>query len=322
MMKKMTLCLSAALTLLTIAGLGTAQAADFPNKPIEIIVPSSAGGGTDMLSRALANTAKDIFGQPVVVVNKPGGSGVIGFTAGQTAKPDGYTVTMFFAEIVIVPHLGLAQTDHKLFEPIMRVNMDPAAITVQADAPWNTLQEFIDYAKANPGKLRVANSGPGSIWQLAAARMEDKFGLKFNQVPYSGAAPGVTALLSGAVDAAAFSPAEVGSQVMAGKLKMLGIMSDKREKAYPDVPTFKEQGVDIVIGTWRGLGVPKGTPADVKKILHDGFKKAMEDPVFVDQMEKAGLGLGYMDAADFAKFQDEEFAVYKGLVDKLGLKAK
>ena len=322
MTKKMTLLLGAALTLLTVAGSGTAHAADFPNKPIEIIVPSSAGGGTDMLSRALANTAKDVFGQPVVIVNKPGGSGVIGFTAGQTAKPDGYTLTMFFAEIVIVPHLGLAQTDHKLFDPIMRVNMDPAAITVQADAPWKTLKEFVDYAKANPGKVKVANSGPGSIWQLAAAQVEDKLDLKFNQVPYSGAAPGVTALMSGAVDAAAFSPAEVGSQVIAGKLKMLGVMSDKREKAYPDVPTFREQGLDIVIGTWRGLGVPKGTPDDVKKILHDGFKKAMENPVFVDQAEKAGLGLGYMNAADFAKFQDEEFATYKKLVDKLGLRAK
>ncbi len=321
-MKKMTFVMGAALTLMTATGLGTAQAADFPKKPIEIIVPASAGGGTDMFARALANSAKDVFGQPVVIVNKPGGSGVVGFTAGQTAKPDGYTTTMFFAEIVIVPHLGLAKTDHKLFDPIMRVNMDPAAITVQADAPWKTLKEFIDYAKANPGKLRVANSGPGSIWQLAAAQMEDKLGLKFIQIPYSGAAPGVTALLSGAVEAAAFSPAEVGSQVLAGKLRMLGVMSEKREKAYPNVPTFKEQGVDIVIGTWRGLGVPKGTPEDVKKILHDGFKKAMENPVFIDQAEKAGLGLGYMTAADFAKFQDEEFATYKRLVDKLGLRAK
>ena len=315
------------LAMLAVAGCGgggtsqkAPEAPKFPTKQIEIIVPAGAGGGTDMLARALANKAKDFLGQPVVIVNKPGGSGTVGFTAGQTAKPDGYTVTMFFAEIVIVPHLGIAQADHKLFVPVMRVNMDPAAITVAADAPWKTLKEFLDYAKANPGKVRMGNSGPGSIWHLAAATVEDKMGIKFNHVPYSGAAPAVTALLGGAIEAVAVSPAEVGSQVMSGKLKILGVMSDKREKAFPDAKTFKEQGYDIVIGTWRGLGVPKGTPEPVVKILHDAFKKAMEDPTFIDQAAKAGLGLGYMNGADFAKFQDDEFAHYKVLVDKLGLK--
>ena len=189
------------------------EAPKFPTKQIEVIVPAGAGGGTDMLARAMANKAKDLLGQPVVIVNKPGVIGTVGFTAGQTAKPDGYTVTMFFAEIVIVPHLGIAQADHKLFVPIMRVNMDPAAITVQADAPWKTLKEFLDYAKANPGKVRMGNSGPGSIWHLAAATVEDKTGVKFNHVPYGGAAPAVTALLGGAIEAGAVSPAEVGAQV-------------------------------------------------------------------------------------------------------------
>ena len=297
-----------------------AEAPKFPTKQIEVIVPAGAGGGTDMLTRALANKAKDFLGQPVVIVNKPGGSGTVGFTAGQTAKPDGYTVTMFFAEIVIVPHLGIAQADHKLFVPIMRVNMDPAAITVQADAPWKTLKEFLDYAKANPGKVRMGNSGPGSIWHLAAATVEDKTGIKFNHVPYGGAAPAVTALLGGAIEAVAVSPAEVGAQVASGKLKILGVMSDKREKAFPNVQTFKEQGYDIVVGTWRGLGVPKGTPAPVVAILHDAFKKAMEDPTFIGQADKAGLGLSYLNAADFTKFMDADFANYAKLVDKLGLK--
>lgn len=296
------------------------EAPKFPTKQIEIIVPAGAGGGTDMLSRALANKAKDLLGQPVVIVNKPGGSGTVGFTAGQTAKPDGYTVTMFFAEIVIVPHLGIAQADHKLFVPIMRVNMDPAAITVKADAPWKTLKEFLDYAKANPGKVRMGNSGPGSIWHLAAATVEDKTGVKFNHVPYGGAAPAVTALLGGAIEAVAVSPAEVGAQVASGKLKILGVMSDKREKAFPEVKTFKEQGYEVVVGTWRGLGVPKGTPEPVVKILHDAFKKAMDDPGFIAQADKLGLGLAYLNAADFTKFMDADFANYAKLVDKLGLK--
>lgn len=313
--------------LLVVAGCGGSKPAQkapeapkFPTKQIEVIVPAGAGGGTDMLARALANKAKDFLGQPVVIVNKPGGSGTVGFTAGQTAKPDGYTVTMFFAEIVIVPHLGIAQADHKLFVPIMRINMDPAAITVRADAPWKTLKEFLDYSKANPGKVRMGNSGPGSIWHLAAATVEDKTGVKFTHVPYGGAAPAVTALLGGAIEAVAVSPAEVGTHVASGKLKILGVMSDKREKAFPNALTFKEQSYDIVVGTWRGLGVPKGTPDAVVKILHDGFKKAMDDPTFIGQADKAGLGLSYLNAADFTKFMDADFANYKKLVEKLGLK--
>ena len=297
-----------------------AEAPKFPTKQIEVVVPASAGGGTDMVARALANKAKDLLKQPVVIVNKPGGSGSVGFTAGQTAKPDGYTVTMFFAEITILPHLGTAPADHKLFEPIMRVNMDPAAITVAADAPWKTLKEFLDYAKANPGKVRVGNSGPGSIWHLAAAAVEDKAGVKFNHLPYNGAAPAVTALLGGNIEAVAVSPAEVGAQVVAGKLKILGVMDSKRAKAFPNAPTFKEQGVDLEFGTWRGLGVPKGTPADVKKSIHDSFKAAMEDATFIGQMDKAGLGLAYQNATDFAKFLDDDYARMKVLVEKLGLK--
>jgi tripartite-type tricarboxylate transporter receptor subunit TctC len=173
---------------------------------------------------------------------------------------------MFFAEITILPHLGTAPADHKLFEPIMLVNMDPAAITVSVDSPWKTLKEFLDYAKANPGKVRMGNSGPGSIWHLAAAAVEDKTGIQFNHVPYNGAAPAVTALLGGSIEAVAVSPAEVGSHVVSGKLKILGVMSDQRPKAFPGAPTFKEQGIDLVFGTWRGLGVPKGTPEPIKKI--------------------------------------------------------
>ena len=321
-MKKITLILMACVLLFVVAGCGSqqAEAPKFPTKQIEIVVPASAGGGTDMLARAMANKAKDFLNQPVVIVNKPGGSGSVGFTAGQTAKNDGYTVTMFFAEITILPHLGTAPADHKKFDPIMMVNMDPAAITVQADAPWKTLKEFLDYAKANPGKVRMGNSGPGSIWHLAAAAVEDKTGVQFNHVPYNGAAPAVTALLGGNIEAVAVSPAEVGAHVASGKLKILGVMSDQRAKAFPNAPTFKEQGIDLTFGTWRGLGVPNGTPEPVKKALHDAFKKTMDDPTFIEQADKAGLGLKYMNTADFAKFLDADYERMKVLITKLGLK--
>jgi len=326
--KKSKLFLTATLcVLLNATGFGTqnAEAADaskFPTKTIEIIVPAGAGGGTDMVSRALANKAKDILGKPIVIVNKPGGSGSIGFTAGQTAKPDGYTVTMFFIELVILPHLGTAPADYTKFEPIMMVNADPAAITVAADAPWKTIEEFIAYAKANPGKVRMANSGSGSGWHLTAVSVEQKTGVQFAHIPFNGAAPGVTAILGGNVEAIAVSPAEVGAQVNAGKLKMLAIASDKRSKNFPNVPTLKERGIDVVMGAWRGLGVPLKTPPAVVKTLHDAFKKAMEDPVFVEQMDKADLGIRYMSGADTKKFFKAEYDNFGVLTEKVGLKKK
>ncbi len=325
-MKKVIFSLSTALCLMlnvAVVGLQKAEAADpFPTKSIDIIVPAGAGGGTDMVARALANKAKDILGKPVVIVNKPGGSGSIGFTAGQTAKPDGYTVTMFFLEIVILPHLGTAPADYTKFEPIMMLNADPAAFTVAADAPWNTLEEFTAYAKANPGKVRMANSGSGSGWHLTAVAFEQKTGVKFAHIPFNGAAPGVTAILGGNVEAIAVSPAEVGAQVAAGKLKMLAIASEKRSKNFPNVPTFKERGIDVVMGTWRGMGVPLGTPPAVVKTLHDAFKKAMDDPAFIEQMDKADLGLRYMNAQDTTKFLKAEYDNFSVLTEAVGLKKK
>ncbi len=313
------LCL---MIIVTGCGSQKAEAPKFPTKQVEIIVPAGAGGGTDMLARALANKAKDLLGVPVVIVNKPGGSGSVGFTAGQTAKPDGYSVTMFFLEIVVLPHLGTAPADYTKFEPVMMINADPAAFTVGVNSPWKTLEEFLAYAKANPGKVRMGNAGAGSGWHLTAVAVEQKTGVKFTHLPFNGAAPAVTALLGGNVDAVAVSPAEVGAQVAAGKLRMLAIASDKRSKNYQNVPTFKERNVDVVMGTWRGLGVPLGTPPAVIKVLHDAFKKAMEDPAFIALCDKADLGLRYMDGPSTAKFLKSEYDNFGMLTEKVGLKKK
>lgn len=314
--------------MVVVAGCGGQQAKapeapKFPAKQIDIICPFAAGGGTDLVARALANSTKDKLGQPVMVVNKTGGVGAVGMNDGAKAKPDGYTVTMITVELVTLTHLGLAQLNYQDFEPILRVNMDPSAITVRTDAPWKNMKEFLDYAKQHPGQVKVGNAGPGSIWHLAAAALEQKTGVQFNHVPYSGgAAPAVVALLGGNIDAVAVSPAEVDAQVKAGKLRVLGVASETRAKALPDVPTMKEQGIDLVLGTWRGLAVPKGTPAPVVKILHDAFKKGMEDKAFVDYMDKAGLGLGYLSGEAFKASMKAEEASFGTLIEKLGLKKK
>lgn len=288
----------------------------FPEKAIQIVVPFFPGGGTDHVARALAEVAKDYFGQPIVVVNKVGGSGSVGLTEGAMAKPDGYTVTLTLVELTILPHQGMANITYKDFKPIMQLNEDPAALTVRADAPWNTVEEFLEYARKNPGKIRVGNSGEGSVWHLAAKTIERETGVKLTHTQFDGAAPAGVALLGGEVDAVAISPAEVMTHVKNGKLKILGVMAENRLESLPDVPTFKELGIDIEMVTWRGISVPKDTPDEVVEILRKGFIQAANDDHFREIMVKLGLGYNIADAKDFEGVIKESDEFYKGLIEE------
>jgi tripartite-type tricarboxylate transporter receptor subunit TctC len=298
-----------------------AFAQDYPTKPIELVVPASAGGGTDALARGFSELVKKHLPQPAVVNNKPGASGVVGMSDVLNGKPDGYKVSVVIAELVILPHLGLSKFTYADFLPVARLNADPAAVTVKADAPWNTIEEFLAAAKAKPGEMKVGNSGNGSIWHLAAAGLEDKAGVKFNHVPFQGAAPGVVALLGGHIDAVAVSPGEVAAHVQGGKLKMLAVMADQRLKAFDKVPTLKERNVDLSIGTWRGLAVTKGTPAPVIEVLRTATRKVAEDPAMRETLEKLNLGFAYLDAPEFGQAMQRDHEYFKQLVQKLGIKA-
>ncbi|MDM0011811.1 tripartite tricarboxylate transporter substrate binding protein [Variovorax sp. J22P168] len=296
------------------------HAEDYPTKPVELVVPASAGGGTDALARAFAEAAKTHISQPLVVNDRPGASGVVGMSDVLNGKPDGSKVCVVIAELVILPHLGLAKFSYADFQPIARLNADPAAITVRADAPWNTIEEFIAAAKAKPDEMKVGNSGNGSIWHLAAAGLEDKTGTRFNHVPFQGAAPGVVALLGGHIDAVAVSPGEVAVHVQSGKLKMLAVMADQRLKAFDKVPTLKERKIDLSIGTWRGLAVHKATPANISTVLRNTARKGADEPQFREQLEKLNLGFAYLDADDFGKAMQRDHDYFKQLVQKLGIK--
>lgn len=298
-----------------------ALADTYPSKPVELVVPASAGGGTDALARAFAEAVKKYLPQPAVVNDKPGASGVVGMSDVLNGKPDGYKVSVVIAELVILPHLGLSKFTYADFQPIARLNADPAAITVKADAPWNTIEEFLAAAKAKPGEMKVGNSGNGSIWHLAAAGLEDKTGVKFNHVPYQGAAPGVVALLGGHIDAVAVSPGEVAAHVQGGKLKMLAVMADQRLKAFDTVPTLKERKIDLSIGTWRGLAVHKATPPEVVAVLRTATRKAADEPVLREQLEKLNLGFAYLDADAFGQAMQRDHEYFKQLVQKVGIKA-
>ena len=303
-----------------VAGPASAQARDFPSKPIELVVPFQPGGGTDALARAFADATRKHTTQSVIIVNKPGASGAIGWQDVINAKPDGYRLAVVTVEVTTLPHMGLAKFSYEDLTPIARLNADQAAITVRADAPWNTIEEFLAAAKKESGKVSMGNAGNGSIWHLAAAALEDKTGTKFNHTPFQGAGPAVLALMGGHIDAVAVSPAEVTTYVQAGKLKTLAVMAEQRVKGFDKVPTLKERGIDLVIGTWRGIAAPKNTPPEVVAYQKDLSKKAADEPAFREVLDKQNLGFSYTDDVAFKANMARDNAYFKTLMGKLDIK--
>jgi tripartite-type tricarboxylate transporter receptor subunit TctC len=294
-------------------------AADYPNHPIELVVPYPGGGGTDVLARAFAEASRKHIAQTLIVINKPGASGAIGWADVLNGKPDGYKVALLATDLMTQPNMGLTKITHEDFIPIARLNYDPAALTVKADAPWNTVEEFLQAAKKS-GEFRIGNGGNGSTWHLAAAAIEDKSGVKFNHIPYSGAAPAALALLGGHIEAITVSAAEVSTYVASGKLKTLAVMSEQRIKGFDKVPTLKERGMDISIGTWRGLAVAKGTPADVVAVLKTATEKIAKEQVLHDALNRQNMGYAYADGDAFGAVMAKDHAYYKSLIAKLGIK--
>ncbi|PWC36058.1 tripartite tricarboxylate transporter substrate binding protein [Azospirillum sp. TSO35-2] len=303
------------------AGLMTsgALAADYPAKPIELVVPYAAGGGTDLVARAFADAAKKHLPQSIGVVNKTGGAGAVGFSEIMAARPDGYKLGVGTVEIAMLPHMGIARFSVDDFTPIARLNAEPSAVTVNVDSPWKTFDEFLAYAKANPGKVRIGNSGTGAIWHLAAEALAEKTGTQFNHIPYDGANPAVTALLGNHIEAVTVSPAEVVNHVNAGKLRILAVMADQRAAAFPDVPTLKDKGIDLTVYTWRGIVVPKKTPAAVVDTLRTAAKATAEEPSFRESLAKMNLTYAYADGPEFGAAMQKDNAFFKALMTKLGM---
>ena len=295
-----------------------AQAPAYPTRPIELIVPYPAGGGTDVLARAFAVASVKHLPQSVIVVNKPGASGAIGWADAINNKPDGYKVVVLATDLMTQPNMGLTKITYEDFIPIARLNYDPAAITVRADSPWNTVEEFLGAAKTSD--LKIGNGGNGSTWHLAAAAVEDKSGVKFNHIPYAGAAPAALALLGGHIDAITVSAAEVYTHVAAGKLKTLAVMSEQRIKGFEKVPTLRERNMDISIGTWRGLAVAKGTPPEIVSTLRVATAKIANEQSLRETLDKQNMGYAYAEGDAFGAVLAKDHAFYKGLIAKLGLK--
>ncbi len=295
-----------------------AFAADYPTRPVELVVAASAGGGTDVMTRAFADAARKHFSQPFIVINKPGAASAVGFGDVANSKPDGYKLSVVTVNLVILPALNLMKWTSDDFIPIARLNYDPAAITVRADAPWKTIEEFLADAKKRPGAIQLGNGGVGDIWHVASAALEDKTSTQFNHVPFQGAAPAILNLLGGHVDAVSVSPGEVMMHVQSGKLRTLAVMSNQRlGGVFANTPTLKERKIDLAIGVWRGLAVPKGTPADVVEVLKVAAQKAAAEASFKDTLAKANLGEAYLDATAFKASIESDRESFKMVLSKL-----
>lgn len=294
--------------------------ASLKGKTVELIVPHAAGGGTDAVARSVARLAEKNLDASIGVVNKPGGGGAVGMAEGASAKPDGLKLTFATVELTMLNHLGLADFTHEDFEPVAQVNFDPSAITVDADAPYDTVEEFVQYAKDHPGEIRIGGSGFGAIWHLAAEAFADANGIEIEFIPFDGAAPSISSLLGGHIEAVTVSPGEVKTQVDAGELKTLAIMADERSDALPEVPTLSESDVEsVTVGAWRGVVAPKGTPASIIKEAEEAFLKAAEDEEFIEFMRSNGLGISIKNSEEFKQEMVNSSELFQPLIEKLDI---
>lgn len=323
MRKLVALLLSGLLMSSLIAGCGKSsevakeQAPKYPTKPIELIVPYAAGGGTDAVGRALAAALKNELKQEVVVLNKIGGAGAVGMNEGLHAKTDGYTLTMVTREVAILPMLGQAPFKTLDFKYVANVNVDPEVVVVSANSKYKTIEDLIADMKANPGKVKYAAASAPNFYAIQFAQAA---GVNFLTVPFQGAAPAMTEILGGRADFGIYNPGEIKAQVESGKLRPLAVMSEKRVEGMKDMPTFKEKGLDIICGTYRGIAVPPGTPDDIAKTLEAAIAKAVKDPKFVEFMNKSFIGIEYKNAADFKKMVEADMKVLKPVVDVVNKK--
>ncbi len=300
-----------------------AAAQTYPTRPITLIVPWGAGGGTDATARIIGSLMEKDLGQPVNVVNRTGGSGVVGHAAIAGAQPDGYTIGLATVEIGMMHWQGLTQLSGASYTPIGLVNADPAGIQVRADAPYKTVNDLLAAIKANPGKFKASGTGQGGIWHLALAGMLRDLKMDPASVPWvpsNGAAPGLQDMVAGGIEIAPVSLPEARSLIDAGKVRSLAIMNDKPSALYPNVPTLKSvTGSDWTMAAWRGIVAPKGIPGDVRDKLAASVKKIAASKEYNDFMASRGYGVVYAPPEEFGKYMAKSDAEMGVTMKAVGL---
>ena len=301
----------------------TSVFAQYPQRPVQLIVPWGAGGGTDATARIIATLLEKELKQPFNVVNRTGGSGVVGHDAIAKAPPDGYTIGLITVEITMMHHVGLTQLKHTDYTPIGLVNADPSAINVRADSPYKSVKDLLAAIKANPGKMKASGTGQGGIWHLAIAGLLKEQGIDPNALPWvpsNGAAPGMQDMIAGGVDVVPCSIPEARPMIDAGKARALAIMDANPPALYPNVPTLKKElGTNWQIAAWRVIAAPKGIPADAQKTLVTALKKVYDSKEYKDFMAARGFGVIWADPQGTAKFMAESDANLGAALKAVGL---
>jgi tripartite-type tricarboxylate transporter receptor subunit TctC len=293
----------------------------FPNRPIQFIIPWAAGGGGTVNAQALQPHFEKAIGGSIQIINKPGGGGTIAWNYVANAAPDGYTVGVTNQSFILTQYTTRTGVSFKKVDPVVMVIDMPAALAVKADAPWKTFKEYISYAKANPGKVQMGNSGLGANYHVSALGIEMVTGVKLTHVPFKGAGPSVTALMGGHVDSLVAELPTLLPYVEGKKFRLLVVGSPERNFAVPDVPIMQEEGYEqILIGAWYVWSAPKGVPKDRFQKLHDAFKAAMEAPEYRELYRKLGGVARYMGPQELPAFYEQEDRKLKKLIDYSGFK--
>ena len=290
----------------------------FPSRPLELNVPFAAGTAPDSVARALAEGMTKDLGQQVVVVNKPGAGGAIGYKYVQSRKPDGYTMVLNSNSISTVYYSGLTPFDHTAFDPVARVTLELPVLVVQSSSPLNNLKDVLAYARQNPGAFRVGSSGVGSHMHLTSVAFFSGQSAEVTQVPFPTTGH-VPSLMGGHIEAVVTLPGTVAANVKSGALKVVGALSSAREPVFPDVPTAKEQGYDFQSDLWRGITVPKGTPPAVVARLEEAVRKTVTSPEFRQMGERMGFLPAFQGSAEFGRTIASEDAVIAKVMAKAGL---
>ena len=313
--------LLAVLGIVLLFGSVVSAAAEYPERALTIVAAYPAGGMVDVVARPLAEGMKKKFPKGVAVLNRPGGGGSVGMAEVAQAKPDGYTIILApVSTLVIHPQLNaLPYKTPDDFEPILNTISFYPLLAVREDAPWKTAQEFVNAARANPGKLRVGSPGEGTASHLSLEQLMASAKVKMTHVPFSGWGESSPALLGGHTEGVVAQPGEVRPMVEAKKVRALLVFQDQRHPAFPDTPTAKELGWDSALGTWFVLTAPKGTPPAVIKYIHDAAKAAMEEPSFVALMKNRAVDIQYKTGEQARQDLWREHRLYTDLLTRLGM---
>jgi tripartite-type tricarboxylate transporter receptor subunit TctC len=312
------------LCVVTIVGMAlSAAAADYPKGPVTFIVCYAAGGGSDTGARILAHAAEKYIGKPLVVQNKPGAGGGIGWASLVSSKADGQTISLInVPSLIFLPLQGRASYKLDQIVPVIQLVDDPCLLMVRKGGRFKTYQELITYAKENPGKVIMADNGPGADMHVITEIMNDRLGIKFNSVHYTGSIETVTAVVGGHADVTLPKVSEAISSLEADQAIILASFTEERLPDFPNVPTMKELGLNLLHSSSRGVAVPKGTPQEIINFLHDSLKKATEEPDYVKRMKSAGLEIKYRSGPEFAEFYMKQYDMFKPVFERLGFVGK